>query len=100
MAVTYATFIIDFPSFSAVEQETIDAKIADAESRCGETAYGDQYDAAVKYLAAHLLTIAPFGMQVGPQDSPARSSFGDEYEKIKLGIPMRGQISGGLNGLT
>ena len=74
----------------------MEAKIADAEARCGESAYGDQYDSAVKYLAAHLLTIAPFGMQLGPQDEPARSSFGDEYEKIKLGIPLRGQVSGGL----
>jgi hypothetical protein len=96
MAVTYATFIVEFPSFDQVAEATVTAKIADAQARCGETAYGTQYDAAVKYLAAHLLTIAPFGMQIGPQDEPARSSFGDEYEKIKLGIPLRGQISGGL----
>jgi hypothetical protein len=96
MAVTYATFIVEFPSFDQVAQATIEAKIADAQARCGETAYAGQYDQAVKYLAAHLLTIAPYGMQIGPQDEPARSSFGDEYEKIKLGIPLRGQISGGL----
>jgi hypothetical protein len=96
MAVTYATFIVEFPSFDQVAQATIEAKIADAQARCGEAAYADQYDVAVKYLTAHLLTIAPFGMQIGPQDEPARSSFGDEYEKIKLGIPLRGQISGGL----
>jgi len=98
MTVTYATFIAEFPTFDQVTQATIEAKIADAELQCDEAAYGVIYDVAVKYLTAHLLTIAPYGMQIAPQGAEARSSFGDQYEKIKLLSHRRGQISGG--GLT
>ncbi len=95
MAVTYASFIAEFPTFSEVEQVVIDAKIADAQARIDEAAFGDIYDVAVKYLAAHLLTIPPYGMQLGPQESPAKTSFGEEFEKIKLLSHRRGHITGG-----
>jgi hypothetical protein len=98
MAVTYATFTAEFPTFDQVDETIIDAKIADAELQIDVGAYGVLYDTAVKYLTAHLLTIAPYGMQIGPQDEPARSTFGDHYEKLKLLSHRRGQITGG--GLT
>lgn len=96
MTVTYASFIAEFPTFDQVTQTTIEAKIADAESRCDEDAYRNAYDQAVKYLTAHLLTIAPYGMQIAPQGAEARSSYGDEYERIKLLSHKRGSITGGL----
>lgn len=98
MAVVYADFIVEFPTFDQVTQAIIDAKIADAEARLDEGAFGDLYDSAVKYLTAHLLTIPPYGNELGPPDNPSQTSFGDEFEKIKLLSHRRGQITGG--GLT
>lgn len=62
MAVTYAQFVQRFPEFSQAPQDTVEACLAEAEARVDRTFVAtNKADAAVKYLAAHLIAVNPLG---------------------------------------
>jgi len=55
MAVTSSTFLARFPEFNNLETTVISATIGEAERQNSSDVWGDQYDDAVNYMAAHLL---------------------------------------------
>lgn len=59
--------IRDLPSgeFSEVSQEAIERAIAEAERELPRSVYGDRYDDAHLYLAAHLLAVQVKGSSSG-----------------------------------
>lgn len=64
MAVTRDVFLLSFPEFydvSCKHRDLVDAKIAEAHTLIDATAYGTNYETAVKYMAAHLIAISPCG---------------------------------------
>ncbi len=61
MAVTATQIKTEFPEFANAETALIEAKIADAMALLSESAWGDDYDQAVKYKACHLLALSPTG---------------------------------------
>lgn len=63
MAVTVESFIESFPEFKTAKIETIKAKLADAVLQVDAAVYGTKADLGVKYTAAHLLALSPFGRQ-------------------------------------
>lgn len=71
MAVTSTTFLTRFPEFSNIESAVVTATIGEAERQNNEDMWGDQYDDAVNYMAAHLLAsrTQSIGQQIGVSSS-------------------------------
>ena len=61
MAVDAAQMQAEFPEFADIPVDDITAKIADAVLFVNTTTWGEFTDLGVKYMAAHLLAISPFG---------------------------------------
>lgn len=72
MAVTEASFKAFFPEFAATDTARVERCIAVAEACVNETVFGDAYDVAASYLAAHILNQDPQSL-----DTPAYASTYD-----------------------
>ena len=57
MSVDTSTFKIRFPEFDGVADARVQLFIDDADSELSESAWGEKYERAVSYLAAHLLAL-------------------------------------------
>lgn len=58
MAITVANFKTRFPEYTSVADERIQLFLDDAIAELCESAWGDRYETAVYYLAAHFLALA------------------------------------------
>ncbi len=94
MAVTAAQIKAEFPEFVNTDAGLITAKIGDATAMLSEAALGDRYDHTVKYLACHLVALAPGGefARLKPEKEPdgARTLYEREYFRVlrSLSGPM------------
>lgn len=61
MAVSVDQLRAEFPEFANTDSGLIQAKIDDAIAQLNDDAFGDDFDAAVKYLACHLIAVSPSG---------------------------------------
>jgi hypothetical protein len=50
-----------FPEFRATSDEMIEGFLGAASVEISESLYGDKYDSAHGFLAAHMLAVSPFG---------------------------------------
>lgn len=98
MSVSVQSFLKSFPEFvpapsefEAAELETIGYKLADAEAQINPDAYGDQTDTAIGLLAAHMLTLTPFGKfaVLDPKDqADGSSTYQRELNEIIRELPI------------
>lgn len=63
MAVTVESFRESFPEFRSASLELIKAKIDEAALQVDAVVWEGKTDLGVKYTAAHLLALSPFGRQ-------------------------------------
>ena len=107
------TDIRDLPSgeFASLSESSISPSILEAEREVNESAFGDRYDDALKYLAAHLLAAMRQGSQgasgavVSETVGPISRSYGaaaitssDALESTSYGrryVEIRRQCAGG-----
>lgn len=82
MAVTLATFVVQYPEFAATDSALATAKLAEAEQRTDARVFGDDYDAAVYLLTAHLISIAPFGQQARLESNKAETTYLVERKRL------------------
>lgn len=83
MAMSRATFRVEYPEFVATSDALVDAKLAAALTRTDTTAFGDDADAAQGLLAAHLLATAPFGQTSRQEgDDKSNSTYLDEWKRL------------------
>ena len=95
MAVTVESLKTRFPEFDATPETLVAACIADAELMLSSEAFGNQYDMAVNYKAAHLIAVNPLGeMARLDAKKPASNGSLTVYERsfleIKKGIGVGG----------
>lgn len=90
MAVTVENFIERFPEFRTAKIETIEAVIADAVLEVDPAVWGTKTDLGVKYTAAHLLALSPFGRQA----KLVSKTGGTTYEKHRDNLIS--QVSSGF----
>lgn len=94
MAVSVGQIVVEFPEFANTDQGLIAAKLADAQQQLDATAFGDDYDAAVKYLACHLIAVSPSGefARLDPTEETdgASSTYERQFRRIaaKISGPM------------
>ena len=81
MAVTYASFILEFAEFDALPQTLVEAKIADAQLLKSEAAFGPLYDIAVKYTAANLLSMTPEGENMALKNDAGENIYTMAYDR-------------------
>ena len=95
-AVSYSEFVAEFPEFGkdqALLQGVIEAKLADAEALLSEDAYSDLWTLAIKYKAAALLALSPFGMQMRIETKDGESTYSLIFEKeIRPKMARRGAV--------
>ena len=77
MAVDSASFLVRFPEFSNQETAVIAATLEEAKRLNNEDLWGNQYDDAVNYMAAHLLSgrTQAIGSQIGIANSPRTTKY-------------------------
>ena len=77
MAVDSASFLVRFPEFSNQETAVITSTIEEAQRLNDEDLWGDQYDDAVNYFTAHLLSgrTQAIGSQIGIANSPRTTKY-------------------------
>lgn len=88
MAVVYTDVQALSSAFASLTQDRIDPFIARAGRQCNATYYGDQYDDAVLYLAAHMLAEAE--RQAGATGALSAASVGPlsaSYAGAPAGVP-------------
>lgn len=61
---TAAAFKVEFPEFASADDTLVDAKLADAAARTGADVWGSKWEMGVKYKAARLLALSPFGRKM------------------------------------
>ncbi len=83
MAMSLATFRVEYPEFVAVGDVLVSAKLAAALTRTDTTGFGDDADAAQGLLAAHLLAMGPGGLTARQEgNDKARTSYLEERQRL------------------
>jgi hypothetical protein len=83
VTVTFASLTARFPEFANTESAVVTAAIAEATEECDERVFGDSYDHAVALLAAHKLSVSPYGQQARLKaDADGRTTYLAEWERL------------------
>jgi len=84
MTVTVDQIKAEFPEFAATDSWLISRRIDDAMRLVDSTAFGEHADAAVKYLACHLVALSPHGEPARLVESQEPGGAGTTYERQYL----------------
>lgn len=84
MAVTVASFLIDFPEFQGAEDPLIQAKIDAAMLRCPTCVWGTgaRRDQGIMVKAAALLARSPYGRQMKLVNKEGGTQYDDDVIKL------------------
>jgi hypothetical protein len=90
MTVTYSGFLQRFPEFSPHPSGIVNGAIESASADVSSDIFGDQTDRAVRFLAAHIISIqlAQMGAQIGATDGKVYGKgleatlYGQEFKRL------------------
>jgi hypothetical protein len=94
VTVTVASLVSEFPEFARATVAMIQAKIDEAELRTPERIWGAKVDLGVKYLAAHLLAMSPFGRELKLANDDGRTIYGDERTRLERIVSSGFRVTG------
>lgn len=101
MAVTYDSFIEAFPEFEEAKKKLVEAKIAEATRRVDPEVFRTKADDAIGYLAAHLLSMSPFGQHARlipknakPTRDDALTTYEREYRALVRSVASGFRVTG------
>jgi hypothetical protein len=102
MAVTIADFIQRFPEFTPHPSGIVNGAIESASADVGADIFGDQTDRAVRFLAAHIISIqlAQMGVQIGATDGKVYGNgldatlYGQEFKRLSETASNNGSLIG------
>lgn len=90
MAVSVEQFRQEFPEFVNASEGLLAGKIADATAMLNAAAFGQTHDHAIKYMAAHLVALAPGGefarLDPNQEQDGARTLYERQYMVIQRGV--------------
>lgn len=90
MAVSAEQLRAEFPEFANTDLGLLNGKIADATAMLSASAFGDQHDQAVKYMAAHLVALSPGGefarLDPSKEEDGARTLYERQYLAVQKGV--------------
>jgi len=90
MTVTYSGFLNRFPEFSPHPSGIVNGAIESATADVSSDVFGNQTDRAVRFLAAHIISIqlAQMGVQIGATDGKVYGKgldatlYGQEFKRL------------------
>ena len=82
MAVDFTSFVADFPEFEPAGRQLVESKLADARLRVDAAVWEAKTDLGVKYLAAHLLALSPFGQQARLVAKDGSTTYGKHHKQM------------------
>ncbi len=82
MAVKRADFLARFPEFEPAPKAMIEAALDEAERNVDVAIFGSKTDDAVRWKAAHLLAIAPFGQQARLVSKDGSTTYEKRFDKL------------------
>lgn len=98
MSISSSDFLLRFPEFSEQSLSVVEAALLDATALVPATVWGQHQNAAISYLAAHLL--ATRTMQIGAQVGTASGNalgeqlrsthYGQNYLALSGALPLTG----------
>lgn len=83
MAVTRATFIIQFPEFANADEDLVEAMLAAAELEIDRDVWEAKGDQGQMYLAAHKLALSPHGNGAELVSNGGATTYEIHYEKLQ-----------------
>jgi Protein of unknown function (DUF4054) len=86
MTVTVGQIQAEFPEFAHTDPALIGYRIDDAMRLVDQAAFGARVDAAVKYLACHLVALMPHGEPARLVESQEGSGASTTYERQYLAL--------------
>lgn len=103
MAVTLADFRTAHPEFSAAPDALVERCLGEAHDRVPENVWGPKRDAGIRYLAAHLITITPGGLDMrvgyGGQDKIG-DLYDREFRRLKRSVAHGFRVTGDTSGIV
>jgi hypothetical protein len=90
MTVTYSGFLERFPEFSPHPSGIVNGAIESATADVSDDIFGDQADRAVRFLAAHIISIqlAQMGIMIGATEGKVYGKgldatlYGQEFKRL------------------
>jgi hypothetical protein len=81
-----ADFRLTFPELSTASDTLVTRFLASASRSIDSDLYGDRYDDAHGYLAAHLLCLSPYGKNARLSSKEGKTTYGERYEEIRYEV--------------
>lgn len=75
-------FIQRFPEFQDTESKLVELALAEAQNEMNRQYWGNMFDVAYFYLAAHKLAISPMGEPSRLADVQEKNVYQLEYERL------------------
>ncbi len=75
-------FLQRFPEFEDTESKLLEMALSEAQSEMNRHYWGELFDVASSYLAAHKLAISPMGEPSRLEGAQEKSVYQLEYERL------------------
>ena len=82
MTVSRADFLARFPEFEPASPSMVEAALGEAVRNVDSEIFADKTDDAVKWKAAHLLAISPFGQQARLISKTGETTYGKYFREL------------------
>lgn len=92
---TLSDFRTHFPSFTRTEDDLVTAKLTEAGRLVEEAVWGELHTDAVLYMAAHLLTLSPYGVNAATSDPAGKTTtvYSQHLDYLADRLPRRGLVA-------
>lgn len=81
-----AAFKLAFPEFRPAPDSTVGSRLDDAESQLGGIWTGEQRARGKRYLAAHLLSLAPNAKEMALVSEDGSSIYEREFKRVQRSV--------------
>jgi hypothetical protein len=79
-------FRLTFPELNTASDVLVTRFLASSARSIDEDLYGDRYDDAHGFLAAHLLCLSPYGKNARLVSDSGKTTYGTRYEEIRFEV--------------
>jgi hypothetical protein len=79
-------FRLTFPELNTASDTLVTRFLASAARSIDSDLFGDRYDDAQGYLAAHLLCLSPYGKNARLSSDSGKTTYGTRYEEIRFEV--------------
>jgi len=92
LPLTYEQFIAKFPEFQNTDRTLVLAHLADALLEIDSSIWGPKLAVAQGYLAAHTLTLSPFGQNVRMAAKDGTTTYNTHYKRLQRQVSSGGRV--------